>query len=167
MSRITRWFIDNPVAANLLMVFILLSGYLSFKSLRVESFPQIPPSQIAVNVTYPGGTAAQVDEGITQRIEDAVSGIAGIKSIQSSSSPGYASINIKKSTGVDIHRLMEKVRNQIDSIIGFPASAERPQIYIDEYGNLASFILIHGDTENALLQQVREENQYLKRIMIC
>lgn len=159
MSHITRWFIDNPVASNLLMVFILLSGYLSFKALRVESFPQIPPSQIAVNVTYPGGTAAQVDEGITQRIEDAVSGIAGIKSIQSSSSPGYASIIIKKSTGVDIHRLMEKVRNQIDSIIGFPASAERPQIYIDEYGNLASFILIHGDTENALLQQVATKVQ--------
>ena len=96
MSTITKWFIDNPVAANLLMVFILLAGFLSFNSLRVESFPQIPPSQIKIDVIYPGGTAAQVDQGITQRIEDAISSIAGIKNIQSISSPSYASITVKK-----------------------------------------------------------------------
>jgi len=63
MAHITKWFIDNPVAANLLMAFILIAGLLSLNTLRVESFPQIPPSQIAVEVIYPGGTAKQVDEG--------------------------------------------------------------------------------------------------------
>ena len=159
MTHITKWFLDNPVAANLLMVFILLSGLLSFKAIRVESFPQIPPSQIAVEAIYPGGTAKQVDEGITQRIEDAVSGIAGIKSIKSASSSGYASINITKNTGIDINRLMEDVRNEIDGIVGFPVNAERPRIYRDEFGNLASFVMVHGDVDNALLQQVSTKIQ--------
>ena len=159
MRHITKWFLDNPVAANLLMVFILLSGVLSLKVLRVESFPQIPPSQIAVDVVYPGGTPAQVDEGITQRIEDAVSGIAGIKNIQSSSYAGFASLKIKKNTGIDINRLMDKIRNQVDGIVGFPANAERPRIYLDEYGNLASFIMIHGEVDNSLLQQVATKVQ--------
>lgn len=159
MSQITKWFLDNPVAANLLMVFILLSGYLSFKALRVESFPQIPPSEIVINVVYPGGTAAQVDQGITQRIEDAVSSIAGIKNIYSSSSAGYASVRVKKSSGININRLMEKIRNEVESIVGFPANAERPRIYIDEFGNLASFIMIHGDVNNELLQQVATKVQ--------
>ena len=68
MKMITRWFLDNPVAANLLMVFILVAGVLSFNTLRVESFPQIPPTRLEISVVYPGGTASQVDEGITQRI---------------------------------------------------------------------------------------------------
>lgn len=154
MRALTKWFLDNPVAANLLMVFILVAGLLSFQTLRVESFPQIPPSQLLISVTYPGGTPAQVDEGITQRIEDAISGVPGIKNVSSRSSAGYAEVRVKKKTGVKLDRLMEDIRNEVDGIIGFPAQAERPQIYRDEFGNLASFILIYGGKDAALLQTV-------------
>ena len=154
MRIITKWFLDNPVAANLLMVFILVSGYLSFNQLRVESFPQIPPSQLVIEVSYPGGTAQQVDEGITQRIEEAISGVAGIKSITSASYPGFASIRVKKNTGSDLTVLLEKIRNEVDAIVGFPERAERPRIYKDEFGNLASFIMVYGDVSNSSLQEV-------------
>ena len=154
MSTITRWFINNPVAANLLMVFILVAGLLSFNSLRIESFPQIPPSQLVIEVTYPGGTAKQVDEGITQRIEDAISSVAGIKNITSVSYPGFASIRVKKNTAANLTDLVEKIRNQVDAIVGFPERAERPKIYKDEFGNLASFVLIYGDVSNDTLQGV-------------
>ena len=150
----TKWFLDNPIAANLMMVFILVAGYLSFNSLRVESFPQIPPSQLLIEVTYPGGTAKQVDEAITQRIEDAISGVAGIKNITSASYPGFASIRVKKNTGVELTKLVEKVRNEVDAIVGFPERAERPQIYQDEFGNLASFVMVYGDVNNDTLQEV-------------
>ena len=154
MKVITKWFLDNPVAANLLMVFILVAGFLSFNNLRVESFPQIPPSQLVIEVTYPGGTAKQVDEGITQRVEDAISGIAGIKNISSASYPGFASIRVKKKTGTNLSELVEKVRNEVDAIVGFPERAERPQIYKDEFGSLASFIMVYGDVSDSTLQQV-------------
>ena len=85
MSWITKWFINNPVAANLLMMAIVISGVLAFGQLRVESFPQIEPSSISITVVYPGGTAQQIDESVTQRIEESISGIAGIKQITSQS----------------------------------------------------------------------------------
>jgi len=154
MNFLTKWFLDNPVAANLLMAFTIIAGVLSFSSLRVESFPQIPPSQLVVEVFYPGGTAKQVDEGITQRIEDAVSGVAGIKNVTSASYARYASIRIKKNTGVDLDKLMEEVRNQVESIVGFPEKAQRPKIYRDEYGNLASFIMVYGGSDDNKLQDV-------------
>ncbi|WHI53335.1 efflux RND transporter permease subunit [Microbulbifer sp. MLAF003] len=96
MKTLSRWFLDNPVAANLLMAFILVAGLLTFQNLRVESFPQIPPTEVEISVVYPGGTARQVDESITQRIEEAISGVAGIKRITSQSSKGYASLVVKK-----------------------------------------------------------------------
>ncbi len=154
MKTITRWFLDNPVAANLLMVFTLVAGGLTFQNLRVESFPQIPPTELEISVVYPGGTARQVDESITQRIEDAISGVAGINRITSQSSKGYASVVVKKNTGVKLDRLMEDIRNQVESIESFPALAERPRIYRNEYTNLAAFVMIYGGDSDDVLQQV-------------
>ena len=154
MKTLTRWFIDNPVAANLLMVFILAAGWLTLDDPRVESFPQTPPTQLIVSVDYPGGTPSQVDLGITQRIEDAISGVPGIRNIVSESHRGEALIRVRKKTGADLSRLMEDVRNQIESIVGFPEQAERPRIYRDEFTNLASFVLIYGGRNDALLQKV-------------
>lgn len=154
MKYLTDWFLDNPVAANLLMVFILTAGLLSLQNLRVESFPQIPPTRLEIATLYPGGTATQVDEGITQRIEEAISGIAGINSVTSQSRKGLSSVVVKKNTGTDLDRLIEEIRNQVEGIQGFPALAERPRIYRDEYTNLAAFVLVYGGTDDDLIQQV-------------
>lgn len=170
MKAITNWFLDNPVAANLLMLFILVAGFLSLPNLRVESFPRIEPNQLIVSVVYPGGTAKQVDEGITQRIEDAISGVPGIKSVRSTSRIGYAEITVRKTTGTDLDRLMEDVRNQVDGIVGFPALAERPMILRDEFGSLASFVILHGEdregaeaTDQLLQQAASRLQQALKK----
>tara|TARA_B100000446_G_scaffold54908_1_gene51105 strand:+ start:1866 stop:2171 length:306 start_codon:yes stop_codon:yes gene_type:complete len=95
---LTRWFLDNPVAANLLMLTCLVGGVLSLGQLRVESFPQIAPSSLVVSVVYPGGTARQVDEGITQRVEEAISDLGGVKRITSQSSAGLAQITVQKNS---------------------------------------------------------------------
>jgi len=153
---ITRWFLDNPVAANLMMIFILVAGLLSLDDLRVESFPQIKPTQIIVSVGYPGGTARQVDEGITQRIENAISGVAGIHSVRSESRQGLATITVKKNTGVKLERLMEDVRNELEGIVGFPEAAEKPRIFRDEWGNLAAYVIVHGGQDKDLLQTVSD-----------
>lgn len=153
MKTLTRWFLDNPVTANLLMVFILVAGLLTYQNLRVESFPQIPPTEIEISVVYPGGTARQVDEGVTQRIEEAISGVAGINRITSQSSKGYASVVVKKNTGVKLDRLINDIRNQVESIEGFPALAERPRIYRNEYTNLAAFVMVYGGGSDDVLQQ--------------
>ncbi len=154
MKMATKWFLDNPVAANLLMVFILITGLLSLNTLRIESFPQIAPTQLTITVTYPNATASQVDEGITQRIEDAISSVPGIKNIVSESSRGYASVTVKKNSGVNFDRLMENIRNQVESIVGFPDKAERPRIVRDEFGNLAAFVIVYGGDNSEHIQLV-------------
>jgi multidrug efflux pump subunit AcrB len=159
MKWLTSWFLDNPVAANLLMAFILVAGYLTTSNIRVESFPQIEPSQLSITVVYPGGTPEQIDSSITQRIENAISGVAGIKSVMSASYAGYAEITVRKSAGTDLDKLVDNVRNQVESIVGFPEKAERPRIVPDEFGNLASFIIVHGDVDESTLQQATNQVQ--------
>ncbi len=154
MKWLTRWFLDNPVAANLLMAFIVVAGFLTFDNLRVESFPSIPPNQLSITVAYPGGTPEQVDEGITQRIEEAISGVAGIKSVRSESHRGFARVTVKKNTSIELERLMQDIRNELEGIIGFPEKAEKPRIYRDEFSNLAAFVMVFGGADPDLLQTV-------------
>ncbi|KZX02043.1 acriflavine resistance protein B [Pseudoalteromonas luteoviolacea] len=157
MSWLTKWFIDNSVAANLLMFAIIVSGVLAFGQLRVESFPQIAPSSISITVPYPGGTAAQIDKGITQRVEESVSDIAGIKQIISRSTAGLSTVTIRKTSETDIDTLLNDVRNRVNAIVGFPELAERPMVAKDEFTNLAAFVVVSAPRTDSNLQLIAKQ----------
>lgn len=164
MSWMTKWFINNPVAANLLMMAIVISGVLAFGQLRVESFPQIAPSSISISVTYPGGTAQQIDESVTQRIEESISGIAGIKQITSQSSAGVSRVVVRKTSSTDLDKLLDDIRNQVNAINGFPVQAERPQVVRNEFTNLAAFVVVSGPRTDDELQPIAKQlEQALKK----
>ncbi|WP_046004512.1 efflux RND transporter permease subunit [Pseudoalteromonas rubra] len=154
MSWLSKWFIDNPVAANLLMAMIIAGGLLAFGQLRVESFPQIAPSSLSIHVAYPGGTARQIDESITQRVEESVSSVAGIKQITSQSQAGLSTVTIRKKPDADLGKLLEEVRNQVNAISHFPAQAEKPIVTRDEFTNLAAFVIVSAPRSDDALQQV-------------
>ncbi|MFA0146501.1 efflux RND transporter permease subunit [Vibrio lentus] len=164
MSWMTKWFINNPVAANLLMMAIVISGVLAFGQLRVESFPQIAPSSISISVTYPGGTAQQIDESVTQRIEESISGIAGIKQITSQSSAGISQVMVRKTSSTDLDKLLDDIRNQVSAINGFPVQADRPQVVRNEFTNLAAFVVVSGPRTDDELQSIAKQlEQALKK----
>ncbi|MEZ8152794.1 efflux RND transporter permease subunit [Vibrio splendidus] len=164
MSWMTKWFINNPVAANLLMMAIVISGVLAFGQLRVESFPQIAPSSISISVTYPGGTAQQIDESVTQRIEESISGIAGIKQITSQSSAGISQVMVRKTSRTDLDKLLDDIRNQVNAINGFPVQADRPQVVRNEFTNLAAFVVVSGPRTDDELQPIAKQlEQALKK----
>ncbi len=75
------WLIQNPVAANLLMIVLLVGGVLSARQLQSQVFPTISPGTVTVTVPFPGATPAEVEEGITRRVEEAVLGIYGVKRV--------------------------------------------------------------------------------------
>lgn len=163
MSWLTKWFINNPVGANLLMLAIIASGVMSVGQLRVESFPQVAPSSVMINVAYPGGSAKQIDESITQRVEESISGVAGIKQITSQSSAGMSSVVVRKTSSADLDKLLDDIRNRVNGINGFPVQAERPQVVRNEFTNLAAFVVVSGPRSDAELQPIaRRVEQALK-----
>jgi len=163
MHWLTEWFTRNPVAANLLMVIILLAGYLTLSGIRIESFPRIPPRQITISVFYPGATAAQVDEGVTQKIEQALEGMPGVKRTSSVSVESFATVTVEKMTGYELQRLLEDARNRVNAIVGFPQAAERPIVTRDEFSVFGLIVQVAGEVDEQTLQQaarlVEEELQ--------
>lgn len=154
MHALTGWFIRNPVAANLIMVFILISGALSLWGIRIEGFPRIPPDTISISVGYPGATAEQVDDAVTGRIEEAVSGLQGVRRITSFTAEGYGVVLLQAKGGYRLDRLIEDARARVDAITDLPERAERPQIVRDEFDFPAMIVQIYGDTDQDTLQRL-------------
>ena len=157
MRYLINWFIRNPVAANLLMMFILVAGGLSLSGIRIEGFPKIPANSITINVTYSGANAIQINEGITQKVEQAIQGLAGIKKVISFSYEDLAEITVQKKSGYNLERLLVDIKQQVENISGFPQGAEKPIISRDEFSFPAMIFQIYGEAERDILQKLGEQ----------
>ena len=78
MKVVPRWSIDNTAALNIIFVAILIVGWFSFGALRRESFPEFDLDNILITVPYPGAAPQEVEEGICQKIEEAVRSVEGV-----------------------------------------------------------------------------------------
>ena len=161
MHSITSWFTKNPVAANLLMFFLIVAGYFTLNSIRIEGFPALPPDSVSITTFYPGASAKQVDRNISRRIELAVKGTPGLKRISSISAENFSIISLKKNSGFDIDRFQNEIKTKVDSIPNLPQLADRPVISRDEFKVEALIVQIYGDVDITTLQkaarQVRED----------
>ena len=168
MKNIIRWFILNTVAANLLMVFIIIAGIFTLSRLRMEVFPDITIPIINVSVVYPGASPEDIEESICVKVEEQVQGINGLKRITSSSNEGYGSINIEVENGYDIDEVKDEVKSQVDAITSFPDDAEKPTIRSFDGQPEVITIAVHGQVDEASLlaiaEKVRDEVSELPNI---
>ena len=157
MKNIIRWFILNTVAANLLMVFIIIAGIFTLSRLRMEVFPDITIPIINVSVVYPGASPEDIEESICVKVEEQVQGINGLKRITSSSNEGYGSINIEVENGYDIDEVKDEVKSQVDAITSFPDDAEKPTIRSFDGQPEVITIAVHGHVDEASLLNIAEK----------
>ena len=83
-----RFFIDRPIFAWVIAIVIMVAGVLSIVRLPVAQYPAIAPPTITVGATYPGASAATLEDTVTQVIEQRMSGLDGLRYISSSSDSG-------------------------------------------------------------------------------
>ncbi len=119
-SGLLAWFAENHVAANLLMLFILVAGLIVLLTMRVEVFPEIDPGMIKVSVPYPGASPEEVEQSICLRVEDAIEGIEGIKQLNSVAAEGMGTVVAEMEDYADGNEVLDDVKQAVDQIIDFP-----------------------------------------------
>ena len=120
-----EWFARNPVAANLLMVVIVVIGILSAsRSIPLEVFPSFEVDAVTVSTVLRGATPRSVEDTITTRIEEAVSDLEGIKEIISTSAEGLSTVIIQIESGYEKRQILNDVKLRIDALNTLPADAE-------------------------------------------
>ncbi|WP_062357798.1 efflux RND transporter permease subunit [Pseudoxanthomonas mexicana] len=121
--------IKRPVFAVVVSLLLVVLGVMSFLRLTLRELPNIDPPIVSVEVNYPGASAAVVETRITQILEDGLSGIEGIKTIQSSSRNGRADVTIEFNLSRDIEAAANDVRDRVSRVMNrLPEEADPPQI---------------------------------------
>lgn len=155
------WMAKNHVAANLLMLIFLIGGAFMMNFVRQEVFPEVELDIIQVAVPYPGASPAEVEQGILLSIEEEVRGLDGIKEIRATAHEGAGTVMIELLNGANPNKLLQDVKNQIDSIQSFPEDAERPIVSLLTNRFRVISLVISGDLPEYILRklgnQVRDE----------
>lgn len=162
------WFANNPVAANLLMLIIVVAGIVSASGIRKQTTPDFELNSISIRVPYLGAAPQEVEEGIVLKVEEAVQDIIGITEISSTASEGSGTVSLKVSRDADINRVLSEVKTRVDAIATFPALAEKPVIYKQEIPIPVLFVAIYGDLDEfsrkAQAQSLREDLMTLPEV---
>ncbi len=158
---IIAWFASNHVAANLLMLMILVFGIVSAFTIRKQTTPDFERNWVQIRVPYLGAAPQEVEEGVVIKIEEAIQDIPGIVEINSRAREGLGSVTVEVATGEDINEILTEVKTRIDAISTFPGLTEKPVIYKQEVPVHVVFVTITGDLDEyarkSLGQDIRDE----------
>jgi len=140
-----RWMAGNSVAANLLMVVLLVGGLFFVTQIKQEVFPEFSTDQVSVSVTYSGASPEEVEQGIILPIEEAIQGLEGIDEINSSAREGSGTVTVSLLTGSDLQKLGQDVQNEVDRITTFPDDAEQANVSIVDRKRSVILLVLYGD----------------------
>ena len=163
-----RYFVSHPTIANLLMVIFLALGLLALPGLRRETLPDFAPQEVEVRVVYPGAAAAEVENAICLRIEDAVDAVSFIDEVRSSAREGIGTVVIKMQEGGDFQRFFNDIKTEVEAIDDLPEEAEK--VIIRQLGitDLVIALAVTGDMSPPHLkiycEQLKFELQQLEQI---
>lgn len=157
MNRLIAWFASNSVAANLLMIFIIVSGLMSLPQIRKETFPSVPLDSVTISIAYPGASPTEVEQSVCTRVEEAIFDIQGIEELDSSSSENLCSMNVDVQKGFKTEDLYNEIKTRIDAITSFPLEAEEPTITANTTRrNTVLNVIISSSTDELTLKNIAD-----------
>lgn len=137
-----QFFIHRPIFAWVIALVIMLAGILTISKMPIAQYPTIAPPTVTISATYPGASAATVENTVTQIIEQQMNGLDGLRYISSNSAGnGQASIALNFEQGVDPDIAQVQVQNKLQSATALlPDDVQRQGVRVTKSG--ASFLQV-------------------------
>ena len=169
-TGLIAFFANNSVAANLMMMFIIIMGLWSYKTIQRQMFPNIEINYISVSAVYRGASPQEIEQSIIIKMEEALKDITEIKESTSRVRRGSGSISLEIDPGKDLSEVLDKVKARIDSIATFPADMEPPNISQIEFQQEVIAMALVGDLPiselKPLAQQIEDELRALQNVSL-
>ncbi|WP_317929453.1 efflux RND transporter permease subunit [Halioxenophilus sp. WMMB6] len=127
------FFAYNPVAANLLMFFILVMGLVTYFTIQRQMFPNFELNYIQIQATYPGASPKEIEEGILVKIEEKLKDVTEIDKTVSRAFRNSGRVTLEVDPDADLAEVLDKVKLRVDGIATFPAGMEPLVIYQEEF----------------------------------
>ena len=151
------WFARNSVAANLLMIFILLMGIVSFSSIQRQMFPNIELNYINISAQYPGASPQEIEESILIKIEEAVKDVTEIEQVVSRAFRNSGRVTLEIDKKAELTDVLDKVKLRVDGIATFPADMEPVNISQQEFEQTVIEMPLVGDVPLSELKPLAKE----------
>ena len=151
------WMAAHPVAANLLMVVLVIGGILFALGAKREVMPEVEMDMVTVMVAYPGASPQEVEEGVVLAIEEEISSLDGIKKLSSVSVEHVGTVMAQLLESANADRTYNDIKSAVDRITSFPQDAERPIISLVTSRRQVLSLLVHGDVDRKTLDRLAEE----------
>jgi len=157
MNGILYWWANNKVAANLLMIILLISGFTTFTGINRELDPYVEFPGAQITVVWQGASPQDVEDQIVVRLEEAISRIREVDQMWAVAGEGAGTVWAIGKNNTDEAKLLADLKREIDSINTFPPAAEEPRINLFANQQEIIRIAIHGDVEERVLKQYAEK----------
>lgn len=165
--NISELSLRRPVLAIVMNLIIIVFGVIGFKSLGIRDYPAIDPPNISVRTSYAGSNADIIESQITEPLEKAINGIAGVRNITSSSTQGSSSINVEFEVGSDLEAAANDVRDKVSGAQrNLPPDIDAPPV-VTKADASADYILsmtVQSSTRNAMELTEYATNNLLERL---
>lgn len=150
------WMRDHGVAANLLMLCLILGGLWSSTLITKEVFPRFTLENVNVSVSYPGATPEEVEQSLLLAMESAVQDVEGTDKITATAREGSGSLSIELQDGIETMRAYQDIQQAIDGLTTLPDAAEAPRYSLSGHSRSVIELMLHGDTDALTLRDVGE-----------
>jgi len=158
---VLAWFTKNRVAANILMIVLLVGGLLMLgTAVKQEVFPEVEIETVLVQVPYPGASPAEVEQGVILAIEEAVRGLDGVDEVRGTAAEGAGVVAVQLLDGTDKDRALGDVKSAVDRITSLPADAERPVIALATNRRQVISLVLYGDVGERVLHDLAERVRF-------
>lgn len=151
------WMAGHSVAANLLMLVLLVGGVIWAMQIKKELFPDFTLDIVTVTISYPGASPEEVEQGIILAVEEAVQGLDGVKEVSSKALEGNGVVTVEMLVGGDLQKLAQDIQSEVDRITSFPEESEEPQVSIATRRREVISLALYGDLDEAVLRGTAEE----------
>jgi multidrug efflux pump len=151
--NLSEFSLRKPVFAIVLNIAIVLFGAIGYSYLGVRDYPALDPPNISVRTSYPGANAEIIETQITEPLEKAVNGIAGIKNISSQSSQGSSNITVEFNLGTSLEEAANDVRDKVSQATrSLPSDLDAPPVVskADASNDPVIILLLQSNVRNAL-----------------
>ncbi|WP_151173631.1 efflux RND transporter permease subunit [Pseudoalteromonas ruthenica] len=123
-TGIIAYFANNPVAANLMMLFIIIMGIVSYMTIQRQMFPNVEVNYITVQANYPGASPQEIEESILIKIEESLKDVTEIEKGVYRAFRNSGSAQLEIDPDVELTDVLDKVKLRVDGIATFPAGME-------------------------------------------
>ena len=157
----------RPVLAIVLNIIIVIFGIIGFSFLGIRDYPSIDPPIINVRTSYAGANPDIIESQITEPLEKSINGIAGIKTISSTSAQGSSNITVEFDLGVDLEAAANDVRDKVSQAVrNLPQDIDAPPVVSKADANAQPILsmTVQSDTKNQLELTEYAENVLVERL---